>query len=43
MPYVCSHCGKRIKQFDGFIRCVYCGSRVLTKERPGIAKEVSTD
>jgi DNA-directed RNA polymerase subunit RPC12/RpoP len=43
MAYVCAHCGKQIKQFDSFVRCTYCGFRILVKKRPNIAKEVSTD
>ncbi len=43
MPYVCTGCGKKIKQLDGFIRCQYCGSRVIVKSRPNISREVSTD
>ncbi|MDE1865256.1 MAG: zinc-ribbon domain-containing protein [Candidatus Micrarchaeota archaeon] len=43
MPYVCAHCGNKIKQVDSFVRCNYCGHRVLVKSRPGIAREVSTD
>ncbi len=43
MAYICSKCGKKIKAFDGFTRCTYCGNRVLIKERPNIAKEIPTD
>lgn len=43
MGFVCSKCGKKVKQFEGFVRCSYCGSRVLVKDRPNIAKEVTTD
>lgn len=43
MVYVCAHCGKKIKQLDQFVRCSYCGSRVLVKARPNLAREVPTD
>ncbi len=43
MAYVCSHCGKKIKQLDQFVRCSYCGSRVLVKGRPSLSVEASTD
>ncbi len=43
MVYVCAHCGKSIKQLDQFVRCSYCGSRVLVKKRPNLAREISTD
>ncbi len=43
MAYVCSHCGKKLKSLEKFVRCTYCGNRILIKERPNLAKEVSTD
>ncbi len=43
MAYVCTHCGKKIKQIENFVRCPYCGSRVLVKSRPNIPRDVSTD
>ena len=43
MAYVCAYCGKKQKQIDGFIRCGYCGYRILVKSRPNLAREVSTD
>ncbi|MCL4379030.1 MAG: DNA-directed RNA polymerase subunit P [Candidatus Marsarchaeota archaeon] len=43
MAYVCVHCGKKIKQLDNFIRCQYCGSRVIVKSRPNLSREVKTD
>lgn len=43
MGYVCSRCGRKTKLVDNFIRCTFCGSRVLTKERPNLAREVTTD
>ncbi|MGC8538391.1 MAG: DNA-directed RNA polymerase subunit P [Candidatus Micrarchaeia archaeon] len=42
--YICLHCGKEIKQFEeNFIRCPYCGYRVLSKARSNIPREVKTD
>ncbi len=43
MPYVCLHCGKEVKSLEKFIRCPYCGYRVLAKKRSSLAKTVSTD
>ncbi len=44
MAYVCIHCGKKIKKLEqNFIRCPYCGYRVLAKERSPLAKEVSSN
>ncbi|MDE1856734.1 MAG: DNA-directed RNA polymerase subunit P [Candidatus Micrarchaeota archaeon] len=44
MPYVCMHCGKKVKAMDGgFVRCPACGYRALKKARPNLAREVSTD
>ncbi len=43
MPYTCANCGKKIKDFAGFVRCPYCGSKIFTKSRPNITREVSTD
>ncbi len=43
MPYVCIHCGKKIKQMGNFVRCEYCGSRVMVKSRPNLSREASTD
>lgn len=43
MGYVCLHCGKKVKQITNFIRCPYCGYRVLAKERSSLARESSTD
>jgi DNA-directed RNA polymerase subunit RPC12/RpoP len=42
MAYICMKCGKRLKMLEGFVRCNYCGSRVLTKQRPNLSKEVPT-
>ena len=35
--------GKEAKSLDKFIRCQYCGYRVLAKKRSSLAKDVSTD
>jgi len=43
MAYVCAHCGRKMKQLDNSVRCSFCGSRVLVKGRPNLAREVSTD
>jgi DNA-directed RNA polymerase subunit RPC12/RpoP len=42
--YKCGKCKKIIKSLDEkFVRCPECGYRILFKERPPVAKEVSTD
>jgi DNA-directed RNA polymerase subunit RPC12/RpoP len=43
MAYICIKCGKKMKQIDNFVRCQYCGGRILIKERPNMPKEISTD
>ncbi|MCL5412305.1 MAG: DNA-directed RNA polymerase subunit P [Candidatus Marsarchaeota archaeon] len=43
MAYVCVQCGKKIKQLENFVRCPYCGGRILVKGRPNIAREYQTD
>jgi DNA-directed RNA polymerase subunit RPC12/RpoP len=43
MAYVCAYCGKKAKQLDNFIRCSYCGYRILIKGRTNLAREVTTD
>ena len=43
MAYVCTRCGKKMKQIENFVRCQYCGSRILVKSRPNMAREASTD
>jgi len=44
MGYVCLHCKREIKSLEkNFVRCSYCGYRVLTKSRSALAKEVSSD
>jgi DNA-directed RNA polymerase subunit RPC12/RpoP len=38
------HCGKKVKELEtNFIRCQYCGYRVLAKERSSLTREVSTN
>lgn len=42
--YVCFECKKDIEKIDTkFVRCPYCGCRILFKKRPPIVKEISTD
>jgi DNA-directed RNA polymerase subunit RPC12/RpoP len=42
--YTCWKCKKSVKDLDeSFVRCPYCGCRVLFKERQPIAKEVKAD
>jgi DNA-directed RNA polymerase subunit RPC12/RpoP len=37
-------CGKKMAQLaTKFVRCPYCGCRVLFKERAPVAKELPTD
>ncbi len=43
MPYICLHCAKEVKNLEKFIRCPYCGYRVLAKRRSSLAKSVPTD
>lgn len=43
MAYVCAYCGKKIKQLDNFVRCTYCGYRILIKGRPNLSREITTD
>ncbi|MFP3278764.1 MAG: DNA-directed RNA polymerase subunit P [Candidatus Micrarchaeota archaeon] len=43
MAYVCLQCGRQIKDIKNFVRCPYCGYRVVAKERSSIAREISTD
>jgi DNA-directed RNA polymerase subunit RPC12/RpoP len=43
MAYKCAKCGKEIKQIENFVRCIYCGSRILLKSRPNLYKEITTD
>jgi len=40
MGYICIKCKRKVKEG---LRCLYCGSRIIVKERPSIAKEISTD
>jgi len=42
--YVCSNCGKEFKYDElQFIRCPYCGSKVLFKKTPPTVKKVKAD
>ncbi|MEM3503826.1 MAG: DNA-directed RNA polymerase subunit P [Nitrososphaeria archaeon] len=43
MPYICTHCGKKIKSIEENVVCPYCGSKILIKERPNVPRAVSTD
>lgn len=43
MAYVCNFCGKKVKQLDNFMRCTYCGARMLIKSRPNLSREISSD
>lgn len=43
MAYICTNCGKKVKQLEGGVRCQYCGSRKIIKARPNLSREVSTD
>ena len=43
MVYVCAKCGKKIENVDEFVRCTFCGGKILLKSRPNIAREVPTD
>ncbi len=44
LMYVCFDCGKNIENIDpNFVRCPFCGCRILFKKRLPIAKEVKTD
>ncbi len=43
MTYTCIHCGKEIKNLEkNFVRCPYCGYRVLSKKRSSLARESSS-
>jgi DNA-directed RNA polymerase subunit P len=41
--YRCFFCGKEIKgdQIKKRVRCVYCGSKIIYKERTSVAKVLS--
>lgn len=43
MDYICDKCGKKVDEGDKYIRCRFCGSRIITKKRQNMAREVSTD
>ncbi len=34
MEYICFNCGKVVELEGGRIRCPYCGSKVLYKQKP---------
>ena len=38
--YLCQNCGKKIDDIEKFVTCPYCGHKILTKERPPIAKKL---
>jgi len=40
MGFKCLKCGKVIEDFEGKIRCPYCGYRIFSKQRPKIIKKV---
>lgn len=40
--YKCGKCGKEFENVE-FIRCPYCGNKVLFKRTPPLARKVSTD
>ena len=43
--YICGRCGKEVKNIEEgkFVRCPYCGYRIVYKTRAPLAREVSTD
>ncbi|PIO06204.1 DNA-directed RNA polymerase subunit P [Candidatus Micrarchaeota archaeon CG08_land_8_20_14_0_20_59_11] len=42
--YTCPNCGKKFKAEEiESLRCTYCGSKILFKETPPVARKVSTD
>jgi len=42
--YFCLRCGKKFSDEElEFIRCSYCGGKVLVKETPPVAKRLKTD
>lgn len=43
MGYICAKCGKKVEGIDNFVRCTYCGSKILLKSRPNIAREVPAE
>jgi DNA-directed RNA polymerase subunit RPC12/RpoP len=44
MPYVCVSCKREYGDDElEFVRCAYCGSKVLFKKTPPTAKVVKTD
>ncbi|MCL5007645.1 MAG: DNA-directed RNA polymerase subunit P [Candidatus Marsarchaeota archaeon] len=43
MVYFCGECRREIDSIEHGISCPYCGSRIVRKRRPGVAREVKTD
>ncbi|MGC8567743.1 MAG: DNA-directed RNA polymerase subunit P [Candidatus Micrarchaeia archaeon] len=43
MAYTCVKCGKVINKIGNFVRCPYCGGKILVKSRPQIPREIKTD
>ncbi len=42
--YVCAKCGREFKEAElTFIRCTYCGGKLLFKKTPPTVKKVKTD
>jgi DNA-directed RNA polymerase subunit RPC12/RpoP len=41
--FVCVSCGREVADLTLGVRCPYCGSKVLGKQTPPVAKKVSTD
>ncbi|MFC2174610.1 DNA-directed RNA polymerase subunit P [archaeon] len=41
--YNCQNCGKKIDDIEKFVTCPYCGHKIITKERPPLAKQVQAD
>jgi DNA-directed RNA polymerase subunit RPC12/RpoP len=43
MSYICTKCGRETKNIEDFVRCPYCGNKILIKGRPNIPREITTD
>jgi DNA directed RNA polymerase, 7 kDa subunit. len=43
MVYFCAECKREIESVENGVNCAYCGSRMVRKRRPGIAREVKSD
>ena len=41
--YVCKNCGRKVEDIEKFITCPYCGSKIIGKERPPLAKKVKAE